>query len=56
MLCRKGLHYLMAPGDYVSGECRECFNERQHRYDVRRKAAMALMRDIEKRAQLIESY
>lgn len=49
MLCKRGEHELRVPADYIGSECRPCFNERQHRYDVRRKSAMALLRDIERR-------
>ncbi|MCV7358170.1 hypothetical protein [Mycolicibacterium fluoranthenivorans] len=50
MLCKNGLHYLRVCADYMAGECRQCWTDRQERYRVRRAAAQSLYRDIEGRA------
>jgi hypothetical protein len=51
MLCKKSLHELRGPADYVGSDCRKCFYDRQARYDARRRTAMAYLRELESRAK-----
>ncbi len=55
MLCKNDLHPLRGPADYVSGECKQCWQQRQDRYRARRDSAMSVLKDIEKRARFIRS-
>ena len=55
MLCKNDLHPLRGPADFVSGECKQCWQQRQDRYRARRDSAMSVLKDIEKRARLIRS-